>query len=158
MAQLTYPVYGASSKLAASDNLPPGLSEAPEAPQAFELRHLRYFVALADAGSFTHAAKRMFMAGLRLAWDCRLSGSSARRRDDRPCGRPSDCRWCFRRPAPHWRNTAGLCTQRGRQRPRRRNVEASVQYARHTPAQVVLAIKMRLIESGIKESFRCAVG
>src|SRR5437764_4898124 len=27
-----------------------------------ELRHLRYLVALADAGSFTHAAERMFIA------------------------------------------------------------------------------------------------
>src|SRR5690349_9896761 len=27
-----------------------------------ELRHLRYFVALADAGSFTHAAEQMFIA------------------------------------------------------------------------------------------------
>jgi len=62
MAQLTYPMYGASSKLAASENLPPGLPGAPEAPSAFELRHLRYFVALADAGSFTHAAKQMFIA------------------------------------------------------------------------------------------------
>src|ERR1700748_3548222 len=32
------------------------------APLAIELRHLRYFVALADAGSFTHAAEQMFIA------------------------------------------------------------------------------------------------
>src|SRR6201990_2492708 len=32
------------------------------APLAIELRHLRYFVALAEAGSFTHAAERMFIA------------------------------------------------------------------------------------------------
>ena len=32
------------------------------APLAIELRHLRYFVALADAGSFTHAAEQMFPA------------------------------------------------------------------------------------------------
>ena len=31
-------------------------------PQGVELRHLRYLVAVADAGTFTHAAERMFIA------------------------------------------------------------------------------------------------
>jgi len=31
-------------------------------PQGLELRHLRYLVALADAGSFSHAAERLFIA------------------------------------------------------------------------------------------------
>src|SRR5215472_11096290 len=78
MAQLTYSAYGAPSKLAMSEDLPlredrrtvmkqgqvdlVGLPEPAGAPQAIELRHLRYFVATADAGSFTHAAERMFIA------------------------------------------------------------------------------------------------
>jgi len=35
---------------------------SPAAALSLELRHLRYFVALAEAGSFTHAAQRIFIA------------------------------------------------------------------------------------------------
>jgi len=38
------------------------LPPAAGAAQSIELRHLRYFVALAEAGSFTHAAQRIFIA------------------------------------------------------------------------------------------------
>jgi DNA-binding transcriptional LysR family regulator len=78
MAQLTDSAYRPPSKLAMSEDLPlredlrtamkqgqaepAGLPGAAGAPHAIELRHLRYFAAVADAGSFTHAAEQMFIA------------------------------------------------------------------------------------------------
>jgi DNA-binding transcriptional LysR family regulator len=48
------------------DEVRAGSAERPDSggvtPQGVELRHLRYFVALADAGTFTHAAEQMFIA------------------------------------------------------------------------------------------------
>src|SRR5215470_10641127 len=77
MAQLKYSVYATPSRMMVPDDLvagedlpdhvkrgqaaPGGLPGAAGAPQAIELRHLRYLVGLADAGSFTHAAEQMFI-------------------------------------------------------------------------------------------------
>jgi len=47
-------------KQAAGADRPPGPSG--NAHHGVELRHLRYLVAVADAGTFTHAAERMFIA------------------------------------------------------------------------------------------------
>jgi DNA-binding transcriptional LysR family regulator len=48
---------------------PPG--PATPAHHGVELRHLRYLVAVADAGTFTHAAERMFVTQPTLSYQIR---------------------------------------------------------------------------------------
>ena len=59
------------------------------APQGIELRHLRYLVALADAGSFTLAAERIFIAQPTLSQQIRrleeIVGTQLLQRRPRAC-------------------------------------------------------------------------
>jgi len=68
-AQLTRAMPGRPVQLAGINRAQPEPVPQPAtagvgagAPQALELRHLRYFVVLADAGSFTRAAEKIFIA------------------------------------------------------------------------------------------------
>jgi DNA-binding transcriptional LysR family regulator len=56
------PVQVAGMNRAHAQPVPQPAAAEKEAPQALELRHLRYFVALADAGNFTRAAEKIFIA------------------------------------------------------------------------------------------------
>ena len=62
IAQLTLAMPDRAMPLAGLSGAETGPAGGAGAPQALELRHLRYFVALADAGSYTRAAEKIFIA------------------------------------------------------------------------------------------------
>src|ERR1700679_2024896 len=70
---------------------------AADAHQGVELRHLRYLVAVADAGTFTQAAERMLVTQPTLSQQIRrleeMVGTPLldRRRDWRPADRRGPC-------------------------------------------------------------------
>ena len=84
----------------------PRPAAAAGAPQGLELRHLRYFAALADAGSFTRAAEQIFIAQPTLSQQIRrleeIVGTPLlrRRREGLQLTGPAAC--CWTDPAPCW--------------------------------------------------------
>jgi DNA-binding MarR family transcriptional regulator len=76
-------------------------------PQGVELRHLRYFVAVADAGTFTRAAERMFIAQPTLSQQIRrleeMVGTPLLRRVREGVRLTEAARYCWRSPGPSCR-------------------------------------------------------
>ena len=83
---------------------PPSSGSCGGAPQGVELRHLRYFVAVADAGTFTHAAEQMFVAQPTLSQQIRrleeLVGTPLLERRREGVRLTEAARYCWRSPGP----------------------------------------------------------